>query len=39
MPLTDIAIKALKPKDKPYKESDSGGLYLEVAPAAENGGG
>ena len=33
MPLTDIAIKALKPKDKPYKESDSGGLYLEVAPS------
>ena len=32
MPLTDTAIKALKPKDKPYKEFDGGGLYLEVAP-------
>jgi hypothetical protein len=32
MPLTDTAIKAFKPKDKPYKEADGGGLYLEVAP-------
>jgi integrase len=35
MPLTDAAIKALKPKDKPCKTADGGGLYLEVAP---NGG-
>ena len=33
MPLTDTAIKALKPKSKPYREFDSGGLYLEVAPS------
>jgi len=33
MPLTDIAIKSAKPKDKPYKLSDGGGLYLEVAPS------
>jgi integrase len=33
MPLTDTAIKAFKPKDKPYKEADGGGLYLEVAPS------
>jgi len=33
MPLTDTAIKAAKPKDKSYKLSDSGGLYLEVAPS------
>ncbi|MDR3361535.1 MAG: integrase arm-type DNA-binding domain-containing protein [Desulfovibrio sp.] len=32
MPLTDTTIKALKPKDRPYKESDGGGMYLEVAP-------
>ena len=38
MSLTDTAIKALKPKSKPYREFDSGGLYLEVARAAENGG-
>ncbi|MDP3678428.1 MAG: integrase arm-type DNA-binding domain-containing protein, partial [Methylotenera sp.] len=33
MTLTDIAIKGAKPKDKPYKLSDGGGLYLEVAPS------
>lgn len=33
MPLTDTAIKAAKPKEKPYKLSDSGGMYLEVAPS------
>lgn len=31
MSLTDTAIKALKPKDKPYKIADGGGMYLEVA--------
>lgn len=30
MPLTDNAIKALKPKDKPYKASDEKGLFLLV---------
>ena len=30
--LTDTAIKNAKPKDKPYKLSDGGGMYLEVAP-------
>lgn len=30
MPLTDTAIKALKPQDKPYKISDSNGLYLLI---------
>ena len=30
--LTDIFIKKSKPKDKPYKISDSGGLYLLVHP-------
>src|SRR5262245_23325423 len=33
MPLTDISIRAAKPKDKIYKLSDSGGLYLEVNPS------
>lgn len=30
MPLTDTKIRALKPKDKPYKVSDEKGLYLQV---------
>lgn len=30
MSLTDNAIKALKPQDKPYKISDSNGLYLLI---------
>src|SRR5688500_16776536 len=32
MPLTDLTCKKANPKDKPYKLSDSGGLYLEVSP-------
>jgi integrase len=32
MPLTDTSIKAFRPKSKPYREFDSGGLYLEIAP-------
>jgi integrase len=32
MALTDTAIKALKPKDKPYKATDGGRLYLLVRP-------
>ena len=30
--LTDIAIKSLKSKDKPYKVADRDGLYVSVAP-------
>jgi hypothetical protein len=30
MPLTDIAIRNAKPKEKSYKLSDFAGLYLEV---------
>lgn len=33
MPLTDTAIRKAKAKEKPYKLSDSGGLYLYVTPA------
>ena len=35
MPLTDTAIKNTKPKDKPQKLFDGGGLFLQIAP---NGG-
>lgn len=30
--LTETAIKNAKPKEKPYKLSDSGGLYAEITP-------
>ena len=30
--LTEIKIKNLKPRERPYSESDSHGLYLEVFP-------
>ena len=30
--LTDIALKALKPADKPYKKADGGGLFILVQP-------
>jgi hypothetical protein len=33
MALTDVAIRSAKPKDKPYRMSDSGGLYIEISPA------
>ena len=33
MPLTDTAIRAAKPRAKPRKLFDGGGLYLEVSPA------
>ncbi len=33
MPLTDVSIRKAKPTDKVQRLSDSGGLYLEVAPA------
>ena len=32
MPLSDLRIKAAKPKNKPYKLSDGSGLYLLVQP-------
>jgi integrase len=32
MPLTDTAIRAAKPAEKPYKVTDGQGLYLLVAP-------
>lgn len=33
MALTDVAVRNAKPRDKDYKLSDSGGLYLLVTPA------
>ena len=33
MALTDLAIKGAKPREKSYKLSDSGGLYIEISPA------
>ena len=33
MKLTDILCKSIKPKDRPYKNSDGGGLYLLVNPS------
>lgn len=33
MKLTDTAIRQAKPKDKPYKLADGGGMYLEISPA------
>ena len=32
MPLTDSSIKSAKPKEKPYRIVDGGGMYLEVMP-------
>lgn len=32
LPLTDIGCKSAKPKDKPYKIFDGGGLYLQIEP-------
>ena len=33
MTLKDLAARSAKPKDRPYKLSDGGGLYLYVSPA------
>lgn len=33
MPLTDTVIKQAKPRDKPYRMSDSGGMYLWITPS------
>ena len=33
MPLTDTRIRNAKPKPKPYKFSDGGGLYVLIMPS------
>ena len=38
MALTDIQIKALKPREKKYSVSDGRGLILEIRPNGENTG-
>lgn len=32
MPLTDTAVRNLKPQEKPFKKTDGGGMYLHVLP-------
>lgn len=32
-PLTDLRIKAAKPKDNPYRLADGEGMYLEIMPS------
>ena len=32
MPLTDTQLRQLKPKDRPYKVADGGGLLIHVTP-------
>jgi len=33
MPSGDISIRTVKPSGKPVRMSDTGGLYLEIAPS------
>ncbi|MFA5969218.1 MAG: Arm DNA-binding domain-containing protein [Sphingomonas sp.] len=33
MALSDMAIRKAKPREKPYKLADGGGLYLQVQPS------
>lgn len=33
MPLSDAAVRSAKPKEKPQKLADGGGLYLLITPA------
>jgi len=33
MPLTDTAVRTVKPKEKPYKLTDEKGRFLFVTPA------
>ncbi|HDR9168487.1 TPA: DUF4102 domain-containing protein, partial [Burkholderia vietnamiensis] len=32
MPLTDVAVRAAKPREKSYKLADGQGMYLEIMP-------
>lgn len=32
MPLTDTKLRNLKPREKPYKVADGGGLYVQITP-------
>lgn len=33
MPLTDVAVRTAKPKEKTYRLADGAGMYLELSPA------
>lgn len=33
MPITDVAVRSAKPREKAFKLFDGGGLYLEVSPS------
>jgi len=37
-PLTQLQIRNAKPREKPYKLADGGGLYLEITPAGGSTG-
>ena len=37
MPLTDTELKKAKPREKPYKLFDGGGLYIEITPNGSKG--
>jgi hypothetical protein len=37
MPLRDTELKKVKPREKPYKLFDGGGLYIEIAPNGSKG--
>ena len=32
MPVTEIQLRAAKPKERSYRITDGGGLYVEVVP-------
>ena len=36
LPLTDLKVKSAKPREKTYKISDGGGLYLEISRSVRN---
>lgn len=35
MPLTDIAARSAKPREKPYKLADAGGMFMFVHPSGQ----
>jgi len=35
MPLTDTKLRTLRPREKPYSQSDGGGLLIEVMPGGK----
>jgi len=37
--LTDAALRALKPRPKPYKVTDRDGMYVHVAPSVQSRSG